>query len=147
MVGLELPIIPVRHEYFITEPTVPPTIYPNFPVMRIPGKPRSINKRFLYLILFADATLYLRADVNGLLLGGWEPNGLSLDPRSFSINHKPPHIAEDWSVLSQFGTPFSSQTKVVLPHIFYRCRTCTHLSKGKRARSESCIFWLAHVYS
>lgn len=37
MAGLELPIIPVRHEYVITEPTVPPTITPKLPVMRIPG--------------------------------------------------------------------------------------------------------------
>lgn len=86
LVGLELPIVPVRHEYFITEPTVPPTITPNLPVMRIP-----------------DATLYLRPDVNGLLLGGWEPNGLSLDPRSYPITQKPPAIAEDWPVLSTLG--------------------------------------------
>jgi hypothetical protein len=48
LVGLELPIVPVRHEYFITEPTVPPTITPNMPVMRIPG------------ILLACALLQLR---------------------------------------------------------------------------------------
>jgi MinD superfamily P-loop ATPase len=50
-----------------------------------------------------DATLYLRPDVNGLLLGGWEPNGLSLDPRSYPITQKPPAIAEDWPVLSTLG--------------------------------------------
>lgn len=86
LVGLELPIFPVRHEYFITEPTAPPTIFPHFPVMRIP-----------------DATLYLRPDVNGLLLGGWEPNGLSLDPRSYDITQRPPSITEDWAVLSHLG--------------------------------------------
>src|SRR5262249_1982007 len=54
LVGLELPIVPVRHEYFITVPA--DGLQPTLPVMRIP-----------------DATLYLRADVNALLVGGWEP--------------------------------------------------------------------------
>ena len=51
-VGLELPIVPVRHEYFVTVPAE--GLDPALPCVRIP-----------------DETLYLRAEVNALLLGGW----------------------------------------------------------------------------
>ena len=90
-VGLDLPIIPVRHEFFVTvecegmEPTVP--------VMRIP-----------------DATLYLRGEVNSLLCGGWEPESLSNDPRKISLGDEQPLIEEDYDVLGQFAEELS-------PHI------------------------------
>ena len=53
MVGLELPIFPVRHEYFVSVDAE--GMKPELPVMRVP-----------------DASLYLRAEINGLLLGGWD---------------------------------------------------------------------------
>lgn len=84
LVGLELPIVPVRHEYFITVPA--DGLRPDLPAMRIP-----------------DATLYLRADVNALLLGGWEPAALSTDPRAFSLRQSPPAIEPDWDVLAGFA--------------------------------------------
>jgi len=65
---------------------------PTLPVMRIP-----------------DATLYLRADVNALLLGGWEPGGLSTDPRSFPLTAAPPGIEPDWAVLNQFAEALAPQ--------------------------------------
>ena len=83
MVGLELPIVPVRHEYFITVPV--DGIRPDLPTFRFP-----------------DQTLYGRPDVNALLLGGWEPAALSLDPRDYG-DAEPPAIAEDWPVLSNFA--------------------------------------------
>ncbi|MGH8722646.1 MAG: NAD(P)/FAD-dependent oxidoreductase, partial [Burkholderiales bacterium] len=58
LAGLELPIVPVRHEYFITVPIE--GLRPDLPTFRVP-----------------DATLYGRPDVNALLLGGWEPQALS----------------------------------------------------------------------
>ncbi len=84
LVGLELPIVPVRHEFLITVEAE--GVRPDFPVIRIP-----------------DATLYLRADVNALLLGGWEPSAVSLAPREFGLEEKPPTISADWDVLSAFG--------------------------------------------
>jgi len=84
MAGLELPIVPVRHEYFITVPIA--GIRPDLPTIRIP-----------------DRTLYGRPDVKALLLGGWEPEALSLDPRSLAIQEPLPPIAEDWPVLSTFA--------------------------------------------
>jgi glycine/D-amino acid oxidase-like deaminating enzyme len=83
-VGLELPIIPVRHEYFITVQA--DGMQPNLPVVRIP-----------------DSTLYLRAEINSLLCGGWERTGLSTDPRDFRLAGAPPAIDNDWDVLGWFA--------------------------------------------
>jgi glycine/D-amino acid oxidase-like deaminating enzyme len=84
MAGLELPIVPVRHQYFITVPTG--GIRPDWPCLRVP-----------------DATLYGRPDVNALLLGGWEPKALSADPRSYPATGEPPEIEPDWPVLADFA--------------------------------------------
>jgi glycine/D-amino acid oxidase-like deaminating enzyme len=83
-VGLELPIIPVRHEYFITVHA--DGLKPELPVIRIP-----------------DSTLYLRAEVNSLLCGGWERQGMSLEPTQFAINESPPPVQPDWDVLGWFA--------------------------------------------
>jgi glycine/D-amino acid oxidase-like deaminating enzyme len=88
MAGLELPIVPVRHEYFITVPTG--GIRPEWPCLRVP-----------------DATLYGRPDVGALLLGGWEPVALSLDPRSYPAAGEPPPIEPDWPVLANFSERFA----------------------------------------
>ena len=89
--GLELPIIPVRHEFFVTVECE--GMEPTLPVMRIP-----------------DATLYLRGEVNALLCGGWEPRSLSNDPREIALGDEQPLIEEDYEVLGQFAEELS-------PHI------------------------------
>jgi glycine/D-amino acid oxidase-like deaminating enzyme len=83
-VGLELPIVPVRHEYFVTVQA--DGLQPTLPVVRIP-----------------DSTLYLRAEINSLLCGGWERTGLSTDPRQFALDGNPPPIDPDWDVLGWFA--------------------------------------------
>eukprot|EP01119_Soliformovum_irregulare_P015858 TRINITY_DN4529_c0_g1_i1.p1 TRINITY_DN4529_c0_g1~~TRINITY_DN4529_c0_g1_i1.p1 ORF type:complete len:447 (-),score=137.15 TRINITY_DN4529_c0_g1_i1:213-1553(-) len=91
MAGLELPIIPVRHHYIITEPIGKnKEIHPELPVLRLP-----------------DRTLYARPDVNSILVGGWEPEALSYDPRQQSSVAKSPLIEDDWPVLSNFAELFS----------------------------------------
>ena len=82
--GVELPIVPVRHEFFVTIHT--DSLSPDLPVVRIP-----------------DATLYLRAETSALLCGGWEPQALCTDPRQFPAERAAPAIKEDWDVLAQFG--------------------------------------------
>jgi glycine/D-amino acid oxidase-like deaminating enzyme len=84
LAGLELPIVPVRHEYFITVPIE--GLRPDLPTFRVP-----------------DATLYGRPDVNALLLGGWEPEALSCDPRAYPLTAEPPAIEPDWPVLANFS--------------------------------------------
>jgi glycine/D-amino acid oxidase-like deaminating enzyme len=83
LAGLELPVLPVRHEYVVT---VPLGLNPDQPTFRVP-----------------DATLYGRPDVNALLLGGWEPNALSCDPRAWPLHGEPPEIEPDWPVLANFS--------------------------------------------
>lgn len=83
-VGLELPIVPVRHEFFVT--VAAKGLEPTLPVIRIP-----------------DATLYLRAEINALLCGGWEPKSLSSDPRVIPLSKQMSNIDEDWDVLGQFA--------------------------------------------
>lgn len=89
LVGLELPIIPVRHEYFVTGP-LKAGLNARSPCFRIP-----------------DLTLYGRAENDQLLLGGWEPKALSIDPRSFDLAGKPPAVEPDNAVLRQFAVAFA----------------------------------------
>jgi glycine/D-amino acid oxidase-like deaminating enzyme len=89
-VGLELPIVPVRHEYFVTVHAE--GLSPTLPVVRIP-----------------DSTLYLRAEINSLLCGGWEPKALSTDPRSYELPAEPPTIEPDWDVLGWFAEKLSPE--------------------------------------
>jgi glycine/D-amino acid oxidase-like deaminating enzyme len=50
--------------------------------------------------------LYARAEGQGLLCGGWEPNGLSLDPRAVTIGQALA-VRPDWDVLSGFAHDFA----------------------------------------
>ncbi|HEX3601641.1 MAG TPA: FAD-dependent oxidoreductase [Lacipirellulaceae bacterium] len=93
-VGLELPIVPVRHEYFVTVHAA--GMQPDLPVIRIP-----------------DTTLYLRAEINSLLCGGWEREGLSADPREFDLETSPPRIESDWDVLGWFAEQLSPEMPAV----------------------------------
>ncbi len=88
LAGLELPIVPVRHEYFITVPM--PGLSAALPCFRIP-----------------ELTLYGRVRDDGLLLGGWEANALSTDPRAYSLEAAPPPVDPDWAVLKGFEKRFA----------------------------------------
>ena len=87
LAGVELPIVPVRHEYYITVPM--PGLTPELPCFRIP-----------------ELTLYGRVRDEGLLLGGWEPRSLHLDPRSYSLTEAPEAVIPDWPVLNSFEESF-----------------------------------------
>jgi glycine/D-amino acid oxidase-like deaminating enzyme len=83
LAGLELPIVPVRHEYFVTMTMAGLT--PDLPCFRVP-----------------DLTLYGRPRDGGLLLGGWETRSLQADPRTYGLDSQPPEIEPDWAVLNDF---------------------------------------------
>ena len=87
LVGLDLPIVPVRHEYFVTVPM--DVLNPELPCFRIP-----------------EMTLYGRVRDGGLLLGGWEPTALHTDPREYELKGEPPQVETDWPVLSSFEDKF-----------------------------------------
>ena len=88
LAGLELPIVPVRHEYFITVPM--PELRADLPCFRIP-----------------ELTLYGRIRDGGLLLGGWEHKALHTDPRAFPLKGVPPEVVPDWPVLNSFEASFT----------------------------------------
>jgi glycine/D-amino acid oxidase-like deaminating enzyme len=88
LAGLELPIFPVRHEYYVTVPMGGLT--PELPCFRIP-----------------EMTLYGRVRDGGLLLGGWEPKSVNLDPRSYSPDNEPPPVVTDGPVLDSFEASFT----------------------------------------
>jgi glycine/D-amino acid oxidase-like deaminating enzyme len=88
LVGLELPIVPVRHEYYVTVPV--PELRPDLPCFRIP-----------------EFTLYGRVREGGLLLGGWEPKALFTDPRAYPLRGTPPEVLPDWAVLHSFELSFA----------------------------------------
>ena len=83
-VGIELPIFPVRHEFFVTVDCE--GVEPTLPVVRIP-----------------DVSVYVRSEVNSILVGGWEPGSLSTDPRSVPFDGEQPLIEEDYDVLEFLG--------------------------------------------
>ena len=87
LAGLELPIVPVRHEYFVSVPL--PGMHPRLPCLRLP-----------------DASLYARPSEDKLLLGGWEPSSLDTDPRSYVLIGEPPAIDPDQAVLGSFASRF-----------------------------------------
>ena len=88
LAGLDLPIVPVRHEYYITVPM--PELRPDLPCFRIP-----------------ELTLYGRVRDGGLLLGGWEHKAMHTDPRAFPLKGTPPEVNPDWPVLNSFETSFT----------------------------------------
>ena len=89
LAGLELPIFPVRHEYYVTVPM--DGLTPDLPCFRVP-----------------ELTLYGRVRDGGLLLGGWEPRSLNGDPRSYAADNEPPPVVTDWPVLDAFEASFTS---------------------------------------
>ncbi|HRI16108.1 MAG TPA: FAD-dependent oxidoreductase [Verrucomicrobiota bacterium] len=88
LAGLELPIFPVRHEYYVTVPM--DGLTPDLPCFRVP-----------------ELTLYGRVREAGLLLGGWEPKSVNQDPRSFTADNEPPPVVTDWPVLDSFEASFT----------------------------------------
>src|SRR5258706_1908034 len=87
LAGLELPIVPVRHEYFVTVPVE--GLGPELPCFRIP-----------------ELTLYGRVRERGLLLGGCESHSLHTDPRTYALAGTPPPINPDLPVLKDFAEKF-----------------------------------------
>jgi glycine/D-amino acid oxidase-like deaminating enzyme len=88
LAGLEFPVVPVRHEYFVTRPAA--GWHGALPVLRIP-----------------DIRIYARAEGPGILCGGWEADGLSLDPREVAVGQALT-VQPDWDVLSGFARDFAA---------------------------------------
>ncbi len=88
MVGLDLPIVPVLHEYFVTEPVV--GWHGDLPCLRIP-----------------EIQVYARGEGDRVLCGGFENRGTSVDPREVSVV-SPLLARPDWDVLGGFAESLSA---------------------------------------
>ncbi len=62
MAGMRLPTYPVRHQLFITEPIA--SVTADMPIVRV-----------------VDANIYVRPERGGLMVGGYEPDPIAVDPR------------------------------------------------------------------
>lgn len=83
-VGLTADTVPLRHQHWTTAPMA--TVPPDCPVLRVP-----------------DASVYVRPEVGGLMLGGFEAR-----PRAFSMAELGPtfeieHTDKDLGVLDELG--------------------------------------------
>jgi glycine/D-amino acid oxidase-like deaminating enzyme len=93
LAGLELPIVPVLHEYFVTEPV--PGWHAGLPCLRIP-----------------EVQMYARGESSRVLCGGFENRGTSIDPRSVTVSSALP-ARPDWEVLGGFAESLSAFAPVV----------------------------------
>ncbi|MGN6679283.1 MAG: NAD(P)/FAD-dependent oxidoreductase, partial [Streptosporangiaceae bacterium] len=87
LVGLELPIVPVLHEYFVTEPVH--GWHAGLPCLRIP-----------------EVQVYARGESDRVLCGGFENKGMSIDPREVSVASRLA-ARPNWDVLSEFAASLS----------------------------------------
>jgi len=100
LVGLELPIVPVRHEYFVTAPLE--GLNPHLPCFRIPDM--ALYGRRVPTPSFAG---YPAGCGECLLLGGWESASMYTDPRRYRLEENAPAVAPDWRVLNGFEARFT----------------------------------------
>lgn len=87
LVGLDLPIVPVLHEYFVTEPV--PGWHADLPCLRIP-----------------EVQVYARGESGRVLCGGFESRGTSIDPRQVTVTSRLA-ARPDWDVLGGFAEGLS----------------------------------------
>jgi glycine/D-amino acid oxidase-like deaminating enzyme len=88
LAGLELPIVPVLHEYFVTEPVS--GWHADLPCLRIP-----------------EVQVYARGESDRVLCGGFESDGTSIDPREVTAT-APLAARPDWEVLGRFAESMSA---------------------------------------
>jgi glycine/D-amino acid oxidase-like deaminating enzyme len=87
LVGLELPIVPVLHEYFVTQPVQ--GWHAGLPCLRVP-----------------EVQVYARGESDRVLCGGFENKGTSIDPREVTVASKLA-ARPNWDVLGGFAESLS----------------------------------------
>jgi 4-methylaminobutanoate oxidase (formaldehyde-forming) len=83
MVGMCLPAIPVRHKLVVS--TEMPGVSDLLPVVRIP-----------------DRNVYLRPEKHQMMIGGFESQPLSYDPRALPNDFQMPDAPVNWTQLTEF---------------------------------------------
>ena len=88
LAGVDLPIVPVLHEYFVTEPVS--GWHADLPCLRIP-----------------EVQVYARGESDRVLCGGFESTGTSIDPREVTVGSRLA-ARPDWNVLGGFAESLST---------------------------------------
>jgi glycine/D-amino acid oxidase-like deaminating enzyme len=90
-VGIRIPMIPTRHQLFITEPIE--GIEPHHPIVRI-----------------HEPSVYTRPEQGGLMLGGYEDHPLQIDmrkePASFQVRDLPLDVEVLWGLVDEVAAHF-----------------------------------------
>ncbi len=88
--GAPLPVVPTRHQLLITEPIAGVT--PEFPIARV-----------------IDANVYVRHERGGLMLGGYEPDPMQIDPAALRPGFDVAELPLDIEVLWRLARSVSEQ--------------------------------------
>jgi 4-methylaminobutanoate oxidase (formaldehyde-forming) len=94
MSGIRVPIVPTRHQLYITEPIV--GIVPEQPIVRV-----------------LEANVYVRPERGGLMLGGYEPDPLQVDMRKLPADYQIADLALDFEPLRTLTQDVSAQFPVL----------------------------------
>jgi glycine/D-amino acid oxidase-like deaminating enzyme len=90
-VGIRVPMIPTRHQLFITEPIA--GIEPHHPIVRI-----------------HEPSVYTRPEQGGLMLGGYEDHPLQIDmrkePEGFQVRDMPLDVNVLWDLANEVAAHF-----------------------------------------
>ena len=90
-VGIRVPMIPTRHQLFITEPIA--GIEPHHPIVRI-----------------HEPSVYTRPEQGGLMLGGYEDHPLQIDmtlqPEHFQVKDLPLDVGVLWGLAGEVSAHF-----------------------------------------
>lgn len=92
-IGIEVPIIPTRHQLYITEPV--PDVQPQHAIARI-----------------IDANVYIRPDKGGLMLGGYESDPKQYDSPALSSNFEINDLDLDFGVLRGLAAKVREQLPI-----------------------------------
>jgi 4-methylaminobutanoate oxidase (formaldehyde-forming) len=90
LAGFEMPLVPMRHQLFITEPL--PGIEPGHAMFR-----------------FIDSAVYGRPCWGGLLVGGYEPDPKPIDMDKAAPTFESGDVTLDWSVLQSLADRVAQQ--------------------------------------
>jgi glycine/D-amino acid oxidase-like deaminating enzyme len=90
LAGAQVPVATVRHQLLITEPTA--QVDPADPITRV-----------------ADAAVYLRPARGGLMVGGFEPSPLPVDPRRQPASFSTDDVPLDLGVLRQLAAQVTAE--------------------------------------
>ncbi len=94
MTGIRVPVVPTRHQLYITQPI--PITNPTQPIVRV-----------------LDVNVYVRPERGGLMLGGYEPDPLQVDPATLPSDFQIADLALDFAPLRRLTDSVRDQFPIL----------------------------------